>query len=179
MAEPASTEEPAEAASSRPAGVLLHTIVTWWAIAGGLVFCGIVAMSIVSIVGRKLFASPVQGDMELLMMLAAVGSAAFLPVCELEDHHIKVDALTTWMSQRSRAALDLVAHSVLAIAAAVIAWRTQLYVLEVRESMELSPILLVPMWQPVALLVPSFVLLAVAAVYRAGLSLRTLAGARP
>ena len=79
---------------------LLNHVVTWWAMAGGAVFCALVAMSIVSIVGRKLFSTPIQGDMEVLMMGAAVGSAAFLPVCELHDHHIKVDALTTWMSER-------------------------------------------------------------------------------
>ena len=58
---------------------LLSTVVTWWAMAGGAVFCALVAMSIVSIVGRKLFATPIQGDMEVLMMGAAIGSAAFLP----------------------------------------------------------------------------------------------------
>lgn len=178
MAELLSTDQPPAATPRRPASALLHAVVTWWAIAGGLVFCAIVAMSIVSIVGRKLFASPVEGDMELLMMLAAVGSAAFLPLCELEDHHIKVDALTTWMSDRGRAALDLLAHLVLAVGAAVITWRTQLYVQEVRKSMEMSPILLVPMWIPVLLLVPSFVLLTVTALYRAGLSLRIAMGGR-
>lgn len=117
--------------------------------------------------------------MELLMMLAAIGSAAFLPLCELEDHHIKVDALTTWMSDRGRYGLDLLAHLVLAVGAAVITWRTQLYVLEVRANMEMSPILLVPMWIPVSLLVPSFLLLTVSALYRANLSLRALMGGRP
>ncbi len=176
MAELLSTDQPAPGRAASP---LLHAVVTWWAIAGGLVFCAIVAMSIVSIVGRKLFASPVEGDMELLMMLAAVGSAAFLPLCELEDHHIKVDALTTWMSERGRAALDLLAHLVLAVGAGVITWRTQLYVHEMRETTEMSPILLVPMWIPVSLLVPSFLLLTVAALYRGGLSLRAAMGARP
>jgi len=112
-------------------------------------------------------------------MLTAAGSAAFLPLCELEDHHIKVDALTTWMSERSRAMLDLVAHSLLAIASAVITWRTQLYVHELRESMELSPILLVPMWVPVLLLVPSFLLLTVAALYRVALDFRRAMRVQP
>ena len=86
-------------------------MIGWWAIAGGMVFVALVIMSIVSIVGRKLFSHPIEGDMELLMMGAAIGSAAFLPVCEFEDHHIKVDALTTWMSERGRAALDTLAHA--------------------------------------------------------------------
>ena len=161
-----------------PAGRVLEAVAGWWAIAGGLVFCGIVAMSIASIVGRKLFASPVGGDMELLMMLAAVGSAAFLPLCEVQDHHIKVDALTTWMPERGRAILEIVAHALLAVAAAVIAWRTQLYAHEVRESMEQSSILLIPMWIPVQCLVPSFLLLTWAAVSRGLISLRIALGVR-
>jgi len=46
-------------------------------------FVAIVAMSIVSIVGRKLFAWSVPGDVELLQMCAAFASAAFFAYCHL------------------------------------------------------------------------------------------------
>ncbi len=47
------------------------------AIAGGLVFVGLVVMSIVSITGRKLFSWPVPGDVEMLqdLVIAAVNQA--------------------------------------------------------------------------------------------------------
>ena len=156
---------------------LLHHVVTGWGLAGGVVFCAIVIMSIVSIVGRKLFDSPIQGDMELLQMGAAVGSAAFLPLCELYDHHIKVDALTTWMSARGRAALDTLAHALLMSVALLLVWRSSLYTLEAHENMEVSTLLLVPLWMPVMLLVPSFVLLALAALHRTMVSLNLALGA--
>ena len=156
---------------------LLDTVITWWALAGGMVFVALVIMSIVSIVGRKLFSHPIEGDMELLMMGAAIGSAAFLPVCELDDNHIKVDALTTWMSERARAALDVIAHLLLTIASAIITWRGALFVEECYENLEVSTLLLIPIWQPVLLLVPSFALLTLAALYRARLSLNTAVGA--
>lgn len=155
---------------------LLDSIITWWGLAGGFVFCAIVVMSIVSIVGRKMFSAPIEGDMEMLMMGAAIGSAAFLPLCEMHDHHIKVDALTTWMSERSRAWLDVLAHGLLALASGVISWRTVLYTLEAHENMEVSTLLLVPLWQPVMLLVPSFVLLTLAALYRVAVSFKTATG---
>jgi TRAP-type C4-dicarboxylate transport system permease small subunit len=155
---------------------LLDTVVTWWSLAGGLVFVAIVVMSIVSIVGRKLFSTPIEGDMELLMMGAAVGSAAFLPVCEMDDHHIKVDALTTWMSERGRALLDVLAHGLLTLASGVITWRSALYTVECYENMEVSTLLLVPLWQPVLLMVPSFVLLTLAALYRTGVSFKMAFG---
>lgn len=158
---------------------LLDSVVTWWALSGGFVFVALVVMSIISIVGRKLFSAPIEGDMELLMMGAAVGSAAFLPVCEMHDHHIKVDALTTWMTERSRAALDAVAHALMLLASIVITWRTVLYTLECHENMEVSALLLVPVWQPVVLMVPSFALLAAAALYRTLVSTQLAFGGKP
>jgi TRAP-type C4-dicarboxylate transport system permease small subunit len=145
---------------------LLDHVATVFAMLGGLTFCALVAMSIVSIVGRKLFSAPVQGDVELMQMGAAVGAAAFLPLCELHDHHIRIDALTGWMSERARAWLDAGAHLMLGVAAALLAWRTALAVIDGRSTGEVSTLLAIPVWQPVALLVPSLALLALCGVYR-------------
>ena len=98
---PGATGEPSPFTSA--AGRWLDRIATWWALFGGLLFCAIVVMSIISIVGRKLFSAPIQGDMELLQMGSAIGAAAFLPLCEVYDHHIKVDAFTNGLSARARA----------------------------------------------------------------------------
>lgn len=98
---------------TRGAVRMLDGTATGFAMFGGFTFCALIVMSIVSIVGRKLFAMPVQGDVELMQMGAAVGAAAFLPICEMHDNNIKVDALTGWMSAAARAALDTVAHVML------------------------------------------------------------------
>ena len=156
----------------RGIGRLLDRVATGFTMLGGLTFCVLIVMSIVSIVGRKLFSAPVQGDVELMQMGAAVGAAAFLPLCELYDHNVKVDALTGWMSDRSRAVLDTAAHGLLTIAAVLITWRTSLAAVDGHSSGEVSTLLTVPMWQPVALLVPSFALLALCGLYRSGRSLR-------
>ena len=155
---------------------LLEKITVWWAIGEGLLFCAIVVMSIISIVGRKLFDTPIQGDVELLQMGSAVAAATFLAVCEIYDHHIKVDALTTWMSEQGRAWLDVLAHGLLMLAAAILTWRTGLYVHEAYESQEVSSLLLIPVWWPVLLMVPSFVLLTLAALARLLVSLRIARG---
>jgi TRAP-type C4-dicarboxylate transport system permease small subunit len=160
----------------RGVALVLDRIATLFAMLGGLTFFALIVMSIVSIVGRKLFATPVQGDVELMQMGAAVGAAAFLPLCELHDHNIKVDALTGWMSERGRAWLDAVAHLLLTVAAALITWRTWLAVIDGRSSGEVSTLLTIPMWQPVALLVPSFALLVLCGLYRTGRSLGTATG---
>lgn len=157
---------------------LLDQVATWWALFGGFIFVALVVMSLISIVGRKLMASPINGDMELLMMGAAVGSAAFLPLTEMNDHHIKVDALTTWMSERGRAALDVLAHALLTLASGVLTWRTILYTIECHENMEVSSLLLVPLWQPVLLIVPSFILLTAAGLYRTVVSTNIALGGK-
>ncbi len=144
----------------------LNSAATGLAMLGGLTFCLLIAMSIVSIVGRKLFATPVQGDVELMQMGAAVGAAAFLPLCELQDHHIKVDALTSWMSPAARAVLDTAAHLMLTVACAAITWRTAMAVQDGLSSGEVSTLLLVPTWQPVAALIPSFALLTLCGLYQ-------------
>ena len=176
MAEVIEHESTAERVPQQGVGRLLDRVATGFAMLGGLTFCALIVMSIVSIVGRKLFSAPVQGDVELMQMGAAVGAATFLPLCELYDHNVKVDALTGWMSDRSRAALDAAAHALLTIAAALITWRTSLAAVDGYSSGEVSTLLTVPMWQPVALLVPSFALLALCGLYRTGRSLREAMG---
>ncbi|MEO8298920.1 MAG: TRAP transporter small permease [Burkholderiales bacterium] len=166
MAEIIEREGAAEVVSQHGVGRLLDRVATLFTMLGGLTFCALIAMSIVSIVGRKLFSAPVQGDVEMMQMGAAVGAAAFLPLCELYDHNIKVDALTGWMSARGRAVLDTVAHLLLSVAAGLITWRTALAAVDGYSSGEVSTLLTVPMWQPVALLVPSFALLALCGLYR-------------
>lgn len=157
-------------------GRLLDRLATGFTMLGGLTFCALIVMSIVSIVGRKLFSAPVQGDVELMQMGAAVGAAAFLPLCELYDHNVKVDALTGWMSDRGRALLDTAAHGLLTVAAVLITWRTALAAVDGHSSGEVSTLLSVPMWQPVALLVPSFALLALCGLYRTGRALQGTMG---
>jgi TRAP-type C4-dicarboxylate transport system permease small subunit len=178
MAEIIEREGATAVVSRQGVGRLLDRLATGFTMLGGMTFCALIVMSIVSIVGRKLFSAPVQGDVELVQMGAAVGAAAFLPLCELYDHNVKVDALTGWMSDRGRAVLDSAAHGLLTVAAALITWRTSLAALDGFSSGEVSTLLTVPMWLPVALLVPSFALLALCGLYRTVRSVQaTLGGA--
>ena len=70
-------------AGARPGGRVLLAACKWTAIAGGLVFVAMVAMEIVSIVGRKLFSWTVPGDVEMLQMGAAFASATFFAYCHM------------------------------------------------------------------------------------------------
>ena len=148
-----------------PWGRRLHAFTRWFAIAGGVGFVALVIMSLVSIIGRKIAATPVPGDIEIMQMGTAISSAAMLAFCEMERQHLRVDFFTAKLSAKTRHVLDALSHLVLAIVALVIAWRTGLSALSLNEAGETSVILGWPVWAVVAGLVPSLLLLAIAGLY--------------
>jgi TRAP-type C4-dicarboxylate transport system permease small subunit len=157
-----------------PWGQRLHAFTRWFAIAGGIGFVALVIMSLVSIIGRKIAATPVPGDIEIMQMGTAIASAAMLAFCEMERQHLRVDFFTAKLSAKSRNVLDAISHLILAIVALVIAWRTGLSAVSLNEAGETSVILGWPVWAVVAGLVPSFLLLAIAGLYN---TMHSLSGA--
>ena len=150
-----------------PWGQKLYDLTRLFAIAGGLGFVVLVIMSLISIVGRKIAAMPVPGDIEVMQMGTAVASAAMLAYCEMERHHLRVDFFTANISAALRERLDSLSHLLLALVALLVAWRTGASAASLKEAGETSMILAWPVWLVVAGLVPSFALLAVAGVYNA------------
>ena len=161
----------ASEASNEPAlgpwGQRVHAASKGFAVLGGVGFIALVLMSLVSIVGRKIASAPITGDIELMQMVGAVAAAAMLPYCEMERHHLRVDFFTTRLPQQAKYKLDAVSHLLLALVALLVAWRTGVGALSLREAGEASMMLLWPVWTVVAALVPSFLLLALAGFYNA------------
>lgn len=137
------------------------------ALAGGLVFVALTLLVTASILGRWLFAKAVPGDYELMQLGCAVGVAAFLPWCQLRGGHVIVDFFTARARPRLRAVLDALGAVLLAGCSTLIAWRMVDGARGLAEAGETTTVLAVPTWIPVALMVPSFVLLAVAGAYTA------------
>ena len=156
-------------------GRLLLAVTKNVAIAGGLVFVGLVAMSLTSIVGRKLFSLPVPGDVELLQMCAAFASSAFFAYCHLVGGDVKVDFFTHNLAPRTVALLDALGSLLVGLFGALIAWRTAVGALALEEVGETSAVLGWPVWVAQALMVPGFVLLAAAGFYLCGHRLLTAA----
>jgi len=137
------------------------------ALAGGAVFILLVAMSVTSIVGRKLLAMPVPGDVEVLQMSAAFACACFFAYCHLGGGDVKVDFFTSRLPAGAVRGLDAAGSLLYGIVGAVLAWRTLVGALGVREAQETSVILGWPVWIAQALMVPGFVLMACAGLYMA------------
>lgn len=155
-------------AEAGPFGRMLLATAKWFALIGGLIFSSLVAMSIISIVGRKLFSAPVPGDVEMLQMFAAFASASFFAYCHLMRGEVKVDFFTAHLSGPARGFLDAAGSLLVGLVAALLAWRTGVGAISLREGGESSAILEIPVWIAQALMVPSFILLALAGFYMAG-----------
>lgn len=148
-----------------PGGSFLLRLARGLAVAGGLLFVGLVVMSVVSIVGRKTLGFIVPGDVEVLQMLAASASASFFPYCHLRHGDIKVDFFTHKLSQKTLWRMDAFGSLLVGLFGALVAWRSWAGAMTVKEAGETSMILAWPVWIPQALMVPGFALLAVAGIY--------------
>lgn len=138
----------------------------------GVLFIALVVMSIVSLIGRKLGFGSVNGDIELMQAGTAVAATAFLPYCTLLGEHIRVDLFTENMRESLKRPIDGVTELLLAVVACVLAWRTVLAAISAHESQEVTSLVSLPIWIPIALLVPSLGLMAICAFYRAYVHLR-------
>ena len=151
-----------------PVGQLLFRASKVSAIMGGLMFMAIVVMSIISIVGRKLFAAPVPGDVEMLQMTAAFASASFFAYCHLNGGDVKVDFFTAKASPATVHRLDAFGSLLVGLFGAVITWRAAVGAFAIKEAGETSMILGWPVWVAQMLMVPGFLLMALAGFYMVG-----------
>jgi TRAP-type C4-dicarboxylate transport system permease small subunit len=147
------------------------------ALAGGLLMISLTLMSLASIFGRAVFAAPVPGDYELIQLGCAVAVATFLPLTQLRGGNVIVDFFTAKSTAAVREWLDTVGAALVGLAGALIAWRMTYGAISLRDANDQTTILGVPTWYAVALMVPSFALLAVSGLYTAWLhAKRALAG---
>jgi TRAP-type C4-dicarboxylate transport system permease small subunit len=137
---------------------LLDILARSFAFAGGAILTGVTGMSVVSVIGRTLFGTPVPGDFELVQVGSAAAIAAFLPYCQLRNGNIIVDFFTVRASRRVQDGLDAFGAVVLAAVMGLLAWRTIAGVITVKASHEITMIVGFPVWIGYAAIVPSLVL---------------------
>ena len=91
---------------SDPIGRLLHVLCDVCAVIGGAVLIAMAAMTVVSVIGRTFFDSPILGDVELVQLGLAVCVATFLPYTQFRSANIIVDFFTTRASLRTQSWMD-------------------------------------------------------------------------
>lgn len=142
----------------------LEAVCWFFAIVGVLLFLIEALLSAASITGRIAIKIPVPGDYELVRMLSAVGIVMCLPYCEIKKGHVLVDFFTLKAPEWMKRGLDVTASILLAAVAFLLAWRTGIGTLEIRQYQETTMVLGVPVWYSYIPLAPAFVLLGIAAL---------------
>lgn len=107
-------------------GNILRLPARWLAFFGGLVLTAIALLTVVSIIGRALTGfglSPIPGDFELVEIGSAVAVFCFLPWCQLNRGHVRVDILNRVLPRRFNTFLDVLGDLAIAVIAMVITWR--------------------------------------------------------
>ena len=64
------------------------------AFCGGAILLLMVFVNVISIIGRIIFVEPLVGDFELIEITCAVAIFLFLPLCQLKNGNIVVEAFT-------------------------------------------------------------------------------------
>lgn len=171
MAETMVDDDSGVAVEMGRAGKALLWVCKLAAAIGGLLFVVLVVVSVISIVGRKLFSAPVPGDMEILQLVAAAAAANFFAYCHLIHGDLKVDLFTAALPRRWIHLLETLGSLAVAAFGAILAWRIGAGAASTLESGETSAILAWQVGWFQAAMVPGFALLALSGLYLAGRNL--------
>ena len=139
---------------------------------GGLLLIGVLAMTVVSVLGRFLFGAPIPGDYEITELLCGVAVFSFFARCHMKNGNIVVGFFTGRMSPRYRTALDVTHHLVFSVVAALITWRLYIGGMHKLEDGETTLFLGVPLYWGYFSALPGAMLLTVVCVWTAYRRLR-------
>lgn len=162
------------------------------AIAGGAVLCGLVALVVVSVLGRELsdlawlqgtglgrWLGPVNGDFELVELGVAVAVFSFLPHCHITRRNVAVEVFT-WSASPGRLAwLRLAGDGIYAVLAALLAWQVLLGAVDLHRFGETTMVLAIPVWWAYPPAVAGLGLLVAVTLWTAWLGVRGLAAGCP
>ncbi len=151
--------------------MFLRRLAALFAILGGLATCAVALLVVTSVSRRALLTEPIAGDVELTQFGVGLSIALFLPWAQLHGSNIIVDFFTQRARARTVRMLDALGALLLAFMGGVLAWRTAAGAASVREALETTMILGLPMWITYVVLAPGLALTAVIALVQVKLHL--------
>jgi TRAP-type C4-dicarboxylate transport system permease small subunit len=146
---------------------LLEVLAKASAVLAGVLLTVITLMTCVSVIGRNTVGWTIVGDFELSGFAAGAAIALFLPWCQWQRGNIIVDFFTARASAATQMRLDRLGALLLALAMALLAWRTTIGGLSAWKSKSGSMMLAFPEWVVYCFMVPPLVLTAVIALVQA------------
>jgi TRAP-type C4-dicarboxylate transport system permease small subunit len=142
------------------------------AISGGLLALAVASLATVSVLGRWLYSSPVEGDFEFVKMATAIAVFTYLPFTQARRANVVVDSFTGWLPQRGRDLLDALWDLVYAGMMGFCAWCLFYGTFDSVRSGETTMQLQIPLWPSIALSLVLCAFLALTAVATAWALLR-------
>tara|TARA_B100000315_G_C14594823_1_gene598258 strand:- start:2566 stop:3129 length:564 start_codon:yes stop_codon:yes gene_type:complete len=112
--------------SARPTdkvGRVLFQITRALALLGGLVVCAMAILTIVSVSGRAVIATPVPGDIEMVAIGTSTAVFSFLPYCQLMRGNVIVDFFMTKAPTRAKTFFDAIGSLIFLSVGAILTWR--------------------------------------------------------
>lgn len=166
-----------QSTSARPndsVGRALHFCSYVLVLVGGFLISGLTVMTVISVLGRYLFNSPIQGDYELVTMGTAITVFLFLPYCHMQRGNVVVDLFLSWAPRKVQSFFDLLSGLLLAAIAGGLAWRMIYGGFDMHQYNEVSYILALPVWPVFPFAVLALALLSAASLYTAYRDLKEL-----
>jgi TRAP-type C4-dicarboxylate transport system permease small subunit len=155
-------DQPVTAAAG-PSG-LARSVITGWALLGGIVLLALVVMNVISVLGSALLGTPFPGDFEMTEVGVAVAAFAFLPYCQLTGANVTADIFTSGAGPRWIALFALVASIVALGFSLLLLWRMSNGMLDQKAYGYTTTILQFPHWLAFIPILISLALLAIASL---------------
>lgn len=147
-----------------------NTIAKWWALGGGLVLLGVVAVNVGSVIGDALFQKPFPGVYEIVQIGAAVSMFMAIPHCQMSGSNVTADIFTSGLKARTIAWLGGLGAVFGLLMAVFLFWRMSYGLEDVYTYRETTAIYQFPIWiayVPVLVSLALFVLAAIANLIQA------------
>lgn len=136
-----------------------------FSVLGCLSLLVVVFTNVISIIGRVLFGMPIVGDFELVEMSCAVAVFMFLPLCQIRNGNIIIDAFTWKFGFFTKNIMDLFAAMLFCAVAIFFSARMMFGLLDMLKYQEQTMLLQIPIWIPFVPAILSFSLLSVTCVF--------------
>ncbi len=128
---------------------------------GGVTLIAMATVTVISVLGRALFSSPIQGDVELVQLGCAIVVASFLPYTQFRHGNIIVDFFTIGVAAPKRSVMDALGTLLYTLMMALVCWRVAAGGIQAHEYQETSALMAIPIWIPYMLMLPGLALGAV------------------
>jgi TRAP-type C4-dicarboxylate transport system permease small subunit len=112
---------------------------------------GMMFLTAVDVIGRKLFNSPIMGSYELIQFMMAITIGFGLAHCGMQKAHINIDLIIMHLSKRVNATVGIVTGFIAFVMIGIATWQTCIYITRQASTNVESSVLHIPVYPFVAI----------------------------